>query len=96
MNLPQVWVCPTNIPLPSRYSRFLDSEEIAHSQRLKSPQSRQRYLIVRTVLKVLLAKNIGCSPRLLKFTYGPKGKPELVNRHRGIKATTIFQRCPQR
>ena len=67
MKFPQVWVCPTNIPLPCQYESFLDSEEVARGQKFKSPQTRQRYLIVRKVLRILLAENIGCSPQSLKF-----------------------------
>lgn len=40
MTLPQVWVCSTNIPLPSQYQSFLSSEEITRSQRFKSSQAK--------------------------------------------------------
>lgn len=88
MNLPQVWVCPTNIPL--HYQSFLSSEEVDRSEKFKFPQDKQRYLAVRTALRILLARNINCSPESLKFTYNPKGKPLLVSNYLGISGRNFL------
>ncbi|MBE9204125.1 4'-phosphopantetheinyl transferase superfamily protein [Synechocystis salina LEGE 06099] len=79
---PQIWFCRTDYSLPSGYQALLSPEEIARSERYQQPRDKQRFLTMRLALRILLARQLDCLPQQLQFTYGPQGKPELVDRER--------------
>lgn len=79
---PQIWLCPTDRPLIPGYQALLSSEEMARGERYQRPQDKQRFLTMRLALRILLARQLDCLPQQLQFTYGPQGKPELVDRER--------------
>lgn len=72
-----VWTVPTDLPISPAYSRFLSPDEWERAQRFRLPGDRQRYRVMRTVLRMILGKTLACDPREIVFGYTPTGKPYL-------------------
>jgi 4'-phosphopantetheinyl transferase len=56
---------------------LLSSDEILRADRFAFERLRSSFAVSHGALRVLLAQYMKCSPRELKFTSGPKGKPAL-------------------
>lgn len=55
----------------------LSEEEIARAERFRFETDRRRYVVARGLLRVLLSRYTGKTPKDLLLTYGRYGKPEL-------------------
>jgi 4'-phosphopantetheinyl transferase len=60
------------------YQRWLSPEEGQRSDRFRVDQLRQRFIVIRGLLRALLGWYQGQDPGDVRFTYGQRGKPELV------------------
>ena len=56
----------------------LSADEQARAERFHFPADRDRYTAGRGILRALLARYLGTSPRDLRFTYNPQGKPAFM------------------
>lgn len=61
-----------------RFQEILAPDEMSRAGRFKSRQLRERYILSRGSLRVLLARYLDVAPATLRFRYGAKGKPELA------------------
>lgn len=70
------------LDLPDRrvppLTTILAPGERARAQRFHFERDRQRYVVGRASLRVLLARYLGAEPQSLEFQYGQHGKPQLV------------------
>jgi 4'-phosphopantetheinyl transferase len=68
-------------PPPDRVdqlSRLLADDEQARAARFRFDRHRRQYAVGRGALRTLLAVYLGTRPELVRFTYGPRGKPFLA------------------
>ncbi len=56
----------------------LDAEELARSRKYRSATLRNRYTVCHVLLRHLLARYAGVSPRCLSFVRDAKGKPQVL------------------
>lgn len=52
-------------------------EERLRADRFRFPDHRRRWMVGRTVLRIILARECGCEPEALLFATHPQGKPYL-------------------
>ena len=57
--------------------RLLSDDERARADRFRFDQHRRQYTVGRGALRTLLASYLGTRPELIRFSYGPRGKPFL-------------------
>jgi 4'-phosphopantetheinyl transferase len=57
---------------------ILVPEELERAGRYRFPQGRMRFVAGRALLRMILGGYLGRSPSKLSFSYGPHGKPRLV------------------
>ena len=69
---------PRLLAATAQLEALLQSEERQHVDRLRRPEDRQRSLLGRGVLRLVLGTWLDRDPAALRFTTGPHGKPELV------------------
>ncbi|MDP9119763.1 MAG: 4'-phosphopantetheinyl transferase superfamily protein [Acidobacteriota bacterium] len=60
-----------------RLGQCLAPDEWARAQRFRFDRHRRQYVVGRGALRTLLAAYRGTRPDLVRFTYGPRGKPFL-------------------
>jgi 4'-phosphopantetheinyl transferase len=60
-----------------RLGRYLSAEEWERANRFRFEKHRRQYVVGRGALRSLLASYLGTRPELVKFSYGPRGKPFL-------------------
>jgi 4'-phosphopantetheinyl transferase len=60
-----------------RLGRCLSSGEWERANRFRFDKHRRQYVVGRGALRTLLAAYLGTRPELVKFSYGPRGKPFL-------------------
>lgn len=61
-----------------RLGRCLSPDEWDRANRFRFEKHRRQYVVGRGALRTLLAAYLGTRPELVKFTYGPRGKPFLA------------------
>jgi len=59
-----------------------DASERERAARYRRPEDRERFLLGRAALRLLLGAWLACDPASLRFRYGPHGKP-LLDRPEG-------------
>jgi 4'-phosphopantetheinyl transferase len=59
-------------------SRLLEEDEQARAGRFRFDRHRRQYAVGRGALRTLLAAYLGTRPELVRFSYGPRGKPFLA------------------
>jgi 4'-phosphopantetheinyl transferase len=67
-------------PAPERVEqlgRSLSEDEWARANRFRFEKHRRQYVVGRGALRTLLAAYTGTRPELIRFHYGPRGKPFL-------------------
>ncbi|HEX6898204.1 MAG TPA: 4'-phosphopantetheinyl transferase superfamily protein [Thermoanaerobaculia bacterium] len=67
-------------PAPERVEqlgRSLSQDEWARANRFRFEKHRRQYVVGRGALRTLLAAYTGARPELIRFHYGPRGKPFL-------------------
>jgi 4'-phosphopantetheinyl transferase len=57
----------------------LSSDEISRARRFHRQRDRQRFILCRGLLRLILSRYLGLEPSELVFRYSPYGKPFLVN-----------------
>lgn len=75
-----VWAVQLDPP-PERVERlgsWLTPDEWERARRFRFDQHRRQYVVGRGALRALLAGYLGTRPELVRFTYGPRGKPFLA------------------
>ena len=68
-------------PPPDRVEalgRPLSDDEWARANRFRFDKHRRQYVVGRGALRTLLAGYLGTRPELVRFSYGPRGKPFLA------------------
>jgi 4'-phosphopantetheinyl transferase len=58
--------------------RFLSPDEQERASRFRFDRHRRQYAVGRGALRALLGGYLGTRPELVRFTYGPRGKPFLA------------------
>jgi 4'-phosphopantetheinyl transferase len=58
--------------------RSLSQDEWERANRFRFDRHRRQYVVGRGALRSLLADYLGTRPELVRFTYGPRGKPFLI------------------
>lgn len=61
-----------------RLGRLLTPDEWERANRFRFDKHRRQYVVGRGVLRTLLGAYTGTRPELVRFTYGPRGKPFLA------------------
>jgi 4'-phosphopantetheinyl transferase len=69
---------PRLLAATAELEALLPGEERQHVNRLRRPDDRQRTLLGRGVLRLVLGTWLDRDPAALRFATGPHGKPELV------------------
>jgi 4'-phosphopantetheinyl transferase len=65
-----------------KFESVISPEETARSQRFRSAQDRERYIVQHGVLRSLLAGYVGCGPRQVDICTSANGKPYLAGPER--------------
>jgi 4'-phosphopantetheinyl transferase len=75
-----VWRLPLDQPGEhGTYLRsLLSADEEERAQRFRFPRDRERFVVCRGLLRVLLGRYLSCHPGRLRFAYGAHGKPALA------------------
>jgi 4'-phosphopantetheinyl transferase len=60
---------------PAPYRALLSSDELSRAMRYRKDADRDRYVVRRAVLRIVLGRVLGIPQHLLRFGYGPSGKP---------------------
>ncbi len=76
-----VWRLTLNGPI-ERFLELLDAEEVARANRFYFERDRNRFVIARGFLRLLLGWYLGADPKQVEFAYGRWGKPELAGEFR--------------
>lgn len=61
-----------------RLGRSLSADEWERARRFRFERHQRQYVVGRGALRALLAAYLGTLPELIRFTYGPRGKPFLA------------------
>ncbi|HSF42239.1 MAG TPA: 4'-phosphopantetheinyl transferase, partial [Thermoanaerobaculia bacterium] len=64
-----------------RLGRLLTPDEWERANRFRFDKHRRQYVVGRGALRTLLGAYLGTRPELVRFTYGPRGKPFLAPPH---------------
>lgn len=78
-----VWRADLQQPpeLQETYLGLLDQDERARAARFHFEQHRRRFVLSRGFLRILLGRYLQMEPERVRFTYGPYGKPSLLDEH---------------
>ncbi len=63
----------------ARLATYLAPEERERAERFHFARDRDRFIAMRSLLRIILANYLRISPSSVIFDYGPEGKPELAN-----------------
>ncbi len=74
-----VWRLPLDVAddLSARLAGLLDDVEAARADRFRYPLHRRRFIARRAMMRMVLARHLGCAPREIAYDLGEHGKPEL-------------------
>jgi 4'-phosphopantetheinyl transferase len=61
-----------------RLARMLSPDEQERARRYRGERLRERFIVGRGILRMLLSRYVGCPPGRLRFAYGARGKPALA------------------
>lgn len=75
-----VWSLPLDISPRSLagVAEFLSLDERTRAERFRFAVHRNRFIVGRGMLRAILGRYGDVPPERLRFSYGPKGKPELI------------------
>jgi 4'-phosphopantetheinyl transferase len=77
----EVWTARLDVAanrLP-KLSEFLSPDELTRAESLHTLQDRNRFMIARGYLRVLLGRHLGVRPQAIVFAYGERGKPYVLS-----------------
>lgn len=66
-------------PYLDQWWAWLSPDEQARADRLFRSADRDRFIVSRGGLRLLLSRYLACAPDALTLTYGPQGKPSLLH-----------------
>jgi 4'-phosphopantetheinyl transferase len=74
-----LWSVPLDPPADrvEALRRHLSADEQDRASRFRFDRHRRQYVVGRGALRALLGAYLGIRPELVRFTYGPRGKPFL-------------------
>lgn len=74
-----VWCASLNVSSQdlSYYSSLLSEDEVARTGRFYFEKDRDRFIVGRGLLRILLGGYLNQEPAQIEFVYGPHGKPDL-------------------
>jgi 4'-phosphopantetheinyl transferase len=79
----EIRIWPASLDLGERVTKRLAAslapDELRRAARLRFDRDRDRYVVGRGLLRMLLGRVLGRSPAELEFAYTPHGKPFLAN-----------------
>ncbi|MGG6238509.1 4'-phosphopantetheinyl transferase family protein [Nodosilinea sp. AN01ver1] len=87
-----LWLIPTDTvetPVLESFQNALSADEQAQLQQRRLPAARRSFVVSRGCLRHLLSRYTGQAPSVLRFNYGPRGKPEL-----GSSRHAVAPACP--
>jgi 4'-phosphopantetheinyl transferase len=64
---------------PSILLGNLSEDEAARARRFHFQRDRDEFVVARGALRVLLGDYLACDPAVIRFAYGPHGKPKLAD-----------------
>ena len=67
-----------DIPI-SRFRRLLDVDEQKRAERFHFEKDKNRFIVRRGILRILLSYYLGGEPESVLFSYGEKGKPVIAD-----------------
>jgi 4'-phosphopantetheinyl transferase len=67
-------------PALAQLASVLDEDEAMRASRFRFDKHRAEFIIARGLLRHLLARFTDASPAAIRFSYGPRGKPEMSSR----------------
>ena len=70
---------PRVLAVSAELEALLSCQDRDHVNRLRRPDDRQRTLLGRGVLRLVLGACLGLDPAALRFAAGPHGKPQLLH-----------------
>ena len=75
-----VWRATLEQPAPrvALLRRFLAEEELERVEAFRFRRDKERFVVARALLRIILGCYLCRDPRELRFRYGPRGKPFLV------------------
>jgi 4'-phosphopantetheinyl transferase len=81
-----VWRAYLDQPLllVERLAEILSEEELARARRFHFESDRRRFIISRSVLRIILGRYLDTGPDQLQFSYLSNGKPYLANNRAGM------------
>ncbi len=74
-----LWRAMLDKEIPERFWNILSTDERVRALRLRDSRAAQRFIVARGILRIILSRYLGKSPKYLTFSYGVQGKPELAN-----------------
>ncbi len=76
----QVWYVDLDLGshVAAELRACLSDDELAKAERFRFEIHRNRYVIARAGLRLVLSRYLDCSARALRFSYGAYGKPYLI------------------
>lgn len=74
-----IWCVNLNIPESQieQLAKLLCEEEITRANRFHFPHHRQRFIVARSTLRIILGRYLKIEPSNIQFQYTPKGKPSI-------------------
>ena len=78
-----VHVWRANLDLPeeevNKLVQILSAEERERASKFHFPKHRERFIVGRGTLRIILGRYLGIEPQALQFEYSSRGKPKLVD-----------------
>lgn len=69
---------PSHVSALQQYCEILSKEEMNRAERFKFAEHRQRFIIAKGILRIILGRYLMLPPQAIKFNYGQHGKPSLA------------------
>ncbi len=78
----QVHIWRANLDLPAAevvpLATCLSIDEIDRGSKFRFPEHKRRFIVARGILRQLLSNYLNISPKSVKFDYGDRGKPQIL------------------
>jgi 4'-phosphopantetheinyl transferase len=71
----RVWLDQQSAVYLSQLGQLLSPDEQERAARFHFPHHRERYIVARGTLRLLIGRYLACQPESINFSYGPQGKP---------------------
>jgi 4'-phosphopantetheinyl transferase len=80
-----VWRANLDLPLEQveEWAALLCAEETARAERFYFEQHRQRFIVARATLRLILGRYLHLEPQHIQFAYSDRGKPRLASTREG-------------